>query len=247
MRLLGRNPGYTLTELMVGLGLSGIILVIGMNLINSIAQKRVLELALSSNENTLTLLNAEMRKYFERGMAVAFAQDSTVSIPAAIASSRIKVYGAGAFALATDLRSCDEFNPGDSALAANTTYIAFGCCKKAPAILAVQLPAPSGQSVTVTSACTQSPGLSIFRLSATGQVLGSRCDASISALNLLEVGLNQASGGVSYYLQLARDTRQLVQSVASKADSIINRQEFYLTLGNGPNARNVRCREEVSR
>lgn len=247
-----RPAGFSLVELMIGMATGGMVMLFAFDLMRSVAAKQQIEMVMSQNEQNLGLFSAQIRKYFERGVRVSFRQDPSATIPPALQSnaSRIKVYGEGSVTIAADLRSCNEFNPGTSADPANTTYVVIGCCGKAPATLTIQPPFPYvGGPFSQTSACTTGPGLSVYEFAAGGAsgvtLKSSRCDASITSLNVMEVGINQVTGGMSYYFQLTRDSRQLVSSVASVADSSLNRTEFYSSVGNAPGATSVQCGEVV--
>lgn len=149
------------------------------------------------------------------------------------------VHQAGAAILNTDLRACSDFDPAQSRTAPNVTQVRLVCCSQAMQ-LAVQLP-ESGPTVTVTSACTETPGLGI-ELWQNGATISRTCYPYVKEFNVGPIGKDEVSGENIRYYSLT-SSELLPTTGGGVIEGTRPRFEIYLFPGNSGKGISTKCQD----
>jgi hypothetical protein len=91
--------------------------------------------------------------------------------------------GQGALVLRADMRACDVFDPSTSS--ANFTSVGILCCGPNTTLTADK---PGGGTISLTSACDQDWGLSIFEFDGSGNPKRSTCKRNIAEMHVFKIG-----------------------------------------------------------
>jgi len=223
------RDGLTLTEVMMALGIASLAMLGLSQLMGSISgQVSKVQIRDQMDQNTTILLN-QTRKYFQRGVDIAFTSLESISD----SKPFHRILGSGGAVLRADLRPCSTFDPATSASFLN--HVVFQCCEPQAE---VTLNRPEGGQLRSRSVCAQ-PGLSIRVLKPDGTQVDSTCHRGIRQWSVIEAGVHQSRRSSLYQWVFERDS-------ALKTGASLSRLQLYEALGNQRSAAMTPCMETLS-